>query len=210
MNRNLTDGRSTRANTRRKSRRAALLNAASTVFAERGYHQTRVSDIIEEAQVARGTFYLYFDSKSSIFLELLEQLLTTLRGTVGGVDMSQGAQPVDVQLRSIIRTLLEAIVENRELTKIVTREAVGLDAEVDRRLRDFYSELVDYVRDSLIVAERMGFARPLDHEVAATCVVGTIKQFMDRLVMTEHLPDINRMALAVLDFNLRGIVSPAS
>jgi AcrR family transcriptional regulator len=209
MNQDTTDGRSTRANTRRKSRRAALLTAASKVFATRGYHQTRVSDIIEEAQVARGTFYLYFDSKSSIFVELLEQLLESLRSTIVGVDMSENAQPVDVQLRGIIQTLLQAIVENRELTKIVTREAVGLDAEVDRRLRDFYSELVAYVRDSLMVAERMGFARPLDHEVAAMCVVGTIKQFMERLVMTEHLPDINRMALAVLDFNLRGIVSPA-
>ncbi len=50
MNQDTTDGRSMRANTRRKSRRAALLTAASKVFATRGYHQTRVSDIIEEAE----------------------------------------------------------------------------------------------------------------------------------------------------------------
>ena len=67
------DARTKRAEAMRESRRAHILHTALEVFATNGYHQTRVSDIIEAAGIARGTFYLYFESKSAIFLELLEQ-----------------------------------------------------------------------------------------------------------------------------------------
>jgi AcrR family transcriptional regulator len=54
--------------------RAALVKAARTVFERRGYHETRVVDITEDAGVAYGTFYTYFDSKEMIFSEVVAQL----------------------------------------------------------------------------------------------------------------------------------------
>src|SRR5690606_25495730 len=57
------DGRAARAERRRAERREAILSAAKTVFRDKGYHQASVHDIIDEAQIARGTFYLYFSSK---------------------------------------------------------------------------------------------------------------------------------------------------
>ena len=50
-----------------EERRAQLLAAARVVFARRGYHHASVSDILDEAKVARGTFYNYFDSKRAVF-----------------------------------------------------------------------------------------------------------------------------------------------
>ena len=69
------DGRILRANARREHRRALILDSAVETFSTKGYHQTRVADIIKSAGIARGTFYLYFESKNAIFLELLEGLL---------------------------------------------------------------------------------------------------------------------------------------
>ena len=73
-----TDGRSTRANRKKRvaSRRRQILDAARTgVCRKAAITTTHVSDVIEAAGIARGTFYLYFESKSAIFLELLEELL---------------------------------------------------------------------------------------------------------------------------------------
>lgn len=52
--------------------RDRLLTAAVEVFAAKGYTATRVSDIVGQAGVAQGTFYLYFRSKQAIFEELLD------------------------------------------------------------------------------------------------------------------------------------------
>jgi AcrR family transcriptional regulator len=61
------DGRVRRGHETREARRAQILESALTVFATKGYHETSVTDLVDAAGVARGTFYLYFDSKEAIF-----------------------------------------------------------------------------------------------------------------------------------------------
>ena len=54
-------------------RRHQFLDAATWVFARKGYRHAGISDIIARAGVARGTFYLYFDSKEQVFLAIVEE-----------------------------------------------------------------------------------------------------------------------------------------
>ena len=56
-----------------KARLASIIAAAETVFAERGYHQARMDDIAEAAELAKGTLYYYFKSKDEIYVHLLER-----------------------------------------------------------------------------------------------------------------------------------------
>jgi len=57
----------------REARRAELVSAAATVFAERGLDSATVGDIVKAAGVAQGTFYLYFDSKDDAVLAVAER-----------------------------------------------------------------------------------------------------------------------------------------
>jgi AcrR family transcriptional regulator len=52
-------------------RKEAILAAALTVFAERGYEAARLDDVAARAGVAKGTLYLYFKDKETLFEELL-------------------------------------------------------------------------------------------------------------------------------------------
>lgn len=56
-------------------RRAELVAAAASLFAERGVSDTAVSDIVRAAGVAQGTFYLYFDSKDAVICAVVEALI---------------------------------------------------------------------------------------------------------------------------------------
>ena len=205
-----SDGRTQRAKSQRRNRRDVILRAARPVFVEKGYHQTHVSDIIDAAGIARGTFYLYFDSKTAIFSELLDLSMGELRAAIVGVERGPDAPPVELQLASTVQRLLRTVVGNRLLTTFLVREAVGLDEEIDARLKTFYEDLLKYIRETLDEGQRMGFLRTMDTEVGAFCILGTIKQFMEQVVMHDRdVPkeDIDRLAIAVLDFNLRGILS---
>lgn len=202
------DRRVQRAHLQRENRRAEILDTALQVFARKGYHQTRVSDVIEEAGIGRGTFYLYFESKSAIFLELLDRLLARLRDSVVGVEKSAHAPPVETQLRGTVRRVVDTIVRNRLLTTIIIREAVGLDAEVDRKLREFYGSLIDYIRQALDEGRRMEVVRDVDTRMVAICILGAFKQLMEEHVMRgeDTASDVDRMAQAVLDFHLHGLL----
>src|SRR5258708_28690415 len=59
--------------------RQRQLEAAETLFAKKGYFDTSIVDITQAANVALGTFYLYFPSKLAIFQELVRQLNHNLR-----------------------------------------------------------------------------------------------------------------------------------
>lgn len=202
------DGRSVRASKKRRDRRVAILRAALVVFSRKGYHQTHVSDIIKAASIARGTFYLYFESKSAIFLELLDQLLQQMRASVSGVDTDEGSPPIALQLVGIVRNILNTVSDNKLLANIIIKQAVGVDAEVDEKLKEFYGRIVAYIQEALEEGQRMGVLRDVDTKVAAMCILGTIKQLMEQIVAEDgnESLEVDRMAMGVLDFNLHGLL----
>ena len=55
-----------------QARLLAILGAAESVFASKGYYETRMDDIANKAELAKGTIYYYFKSKEEIYLHLLE------------------------------------------------------------------------------------------------------------------------------------------
>lgn len=202
------DGRTLRAQKAREARRRQILEAALSVFAQQGYHQTSVSDLVSAAGVARGTFYLYFDGKAAIFHELMDDLMNELRGTIRGVDTSDGAEPIPSQLHGTVQRVLEALSDNRALCRILFREAVGLDEEVDRKLQSFYAALLRYIEQALRNGQELGFVRDLDVEVAASCALGSVKEVVSRyLVRSDDEFDLRSVAYGVLDFNMGGVVA---
>lgn len=206
MNESTADGRTLRAAKAREHRRAQILDAALQVFAKQGYHQTSVSDLVEAAGVARGTFYLYFDGKNAIFHELVDNLLTTLRATISGVDTTPGAAPIPEQLAVTLQNVLSALSDNRALCRILFREAVGLDDDVDAKLQVFYEGLRRYVQMALDNGQKLGFVRTMDTEVAASCALGAVKEVVSRyLVRNEDEVDLQTVARGVLDYSLRGV-----
>jgi len=204
----MTDGRSERARAKREETRARILVAAEQVFATKGYHDTGVADLVEAAGVARGTFYQYFDSKHAIFLELLDELLRRFRASVVGVDVSAGAETVRDQLVGIVTRVFHAAAEHRTLARIVFREAVGLDADVDDRLQDFEINLYTYVRNALTLGRELGWLREHDPEVVATLVYGGLRQLIDRRIVRGQATSdaLERAAVATVDHHLRGLL----
>ncbi|MEQ1505351.1 MAG: TetR/AcrR family transcriptional regulator [Myxococcota bacterium] len=201
------DGRVRRGQESREARRVQIKATALAVFSDKGYHETSVSDLVDAAGVARGTFYLYFDSKEAIFLELLDDLTVHLRSNIVGVDVTRGVASMGDQLHAVVVRILRAVVDNRPLTRIIFREAVGLHATVDARLRAFDDELHGYVARSLQLGAALGVIRPVDPQVAAAAVVGSVREIVHRYVVRADAPfDPDAVARALLDHHLRGLL----
>lgn len=62
-----------------KERKRQLVACAATLFAERGYAETRIKDIVEAAGVAKGLFYWYFENKEALFAEVAADIRLRLR-----------------------------------------------------------------------------------------------------------------------------------
>ncbi|MHB8383037.1 MAG: TetR/AcrR family transcriptional regulator [Candidatus Binataceae bacterium] len=102
---------------RREKTRADLLEAAETVIARKGYHDTRIADIATEADVGLGTFYLHFKTKNEIFIELIANGAQSLREQLA--EAKTGFDSPTDMLRITISTILDAAAENPESFRIV-------------------------------------------------------------------------------------------
>jgi AcrR family transcriptional regulator len=201
------DGRVKRGQESREARRSQIKETALRVFSEKGYHETSVTDLVDAAGVARGTFYLYFDGKEAIFLELLEDLTAHLRSNIVGIDLSSGAAPMAEQLHTIVVRILRTAVDNRPLTRIIFREAVGLHDAVDARLAAFDEELHGYVARSLQLGAALGVIRVVDPAVSASCVVGSLREVVHHCVVRSDTPvDLDKVAEGLIDHHFRGLI----
>ena len=82
----------------RTARRAELVSAASSVFARNGVANTAVSDIVKEAGVAQGTFYLYFESKDDVVMGVVERMVDQIVAGIEAVASATDASAVERML----------------------------------------------------------------------------------------------------------------
>ena len=112
--------------------RSALLAAARTVFEERGYPDTRVVDITQQAKVSYGSFYTYFPSKEAVFAEVVETMTEDFRATVRS-EPTPGCAPADLIERTN-RGYLRAYRQNAAMMAILEQAAhVNADLMATRR-----------------------------------------------------------------------------
>lgn len=194
----------------REQRRTQILRAAEEVFARLGYHRAGIADIIDRAGVARGTFYLYFESKRHVFEQLLDEFFEIIRSQVRRIDVTRGPDAVVEQIRGNATRVIDAILLHQNLGKILLSDAVGLDEECDEKLLSFYARLLGLIEGALTLGLSIGIVRPCDPRIVALCILGTLKEVLYHGVMKPR--DLPRETLAeeILQYNLRGLLNPVS
>jgi len=200
------DGRVSRAQKAREERRATLLVVARRIFSNKGYHATSIDDLIEEAGVARGTFYLYFESKRAIFDELLDGLFLTLAAQVRRIDVSEGAAPPAEQMNATVEQVFQTLIDNREIARLLLREAIGIDADFDRKLADFYGRIETLIMSAVSTGMQLGLVRPCDPKIVARCILGLVKEVTHfAFVEREGDVDAHHLVREMIAFTLTGL-----
>ena len=192
----------------REERRERVLRAAMRVFAQKGYHATSVGDIIQQAKIARGTFYLYFENKHQIFEAILEMALRGLVKQLHHIELTPESPPPLQQLRDNVSRIIAFLLSERELTQILLRHAEGMDVEFDRRLSEFYETIIELIQGVLRTGQLMALVRPCNRQIVAACILGSVKEVVARLTSgAKQVPDIDVVVEEIVSFGLRGIFS---
>jgi len=179
----MTRPRAARAPTVAKSeRRQQILTAARDEFAKRGYHQTTIDDIVAQAGVARGTFYLYFEDKRAIFSDLIDRFAAQLAMTIVRITTDDPTENVAAQVRENIRRIIGTCLGDRAMTKILFSDAVGVDPAFDRKLTNFYDSMVGLLTESLRDGQALGVVSDGEPRVLAYLTLGALKELLYQAV----------------------------
>lgn len=178
-------------------RRQVLLRAARDVFATKGYHEAKVDDIVALAKVAKGTFYLYFPDKRSVFSELVDVLFRRLGGAILKVDPNAD---VDAQIKHNIRATVAVLLDDPALTKILLSHATGMDPAFVSKTRSFYDGVKAILARSLAEGQTLGIVAEGDPKRLATFTVGALKELLSESVNTEPTIAREEIVDALFDF----------
>ena len=168
----------------KEATRRRLLDAAETVFADKGYHGAAVDDIIEASDSSKGGFYFHFANKEAIFLALIEALTPKLEAAVDRAIAGE-ADPV-AQLDAALRVALETFSRHRSLSKILLVEAVGLGHGFDEKLMRVRGRFAAMIQRRLDLAIQLGRIAPMDTETVAWVWFGAINEIVVRWLITRQ------------------------
>ncbi len=183
--------------------RGRLIEAAKRVFSKKGYHNAQIAHIIDEAGVARGTFYLYFKSKEEILKELLKEVVEELKERIRVVDLSR--DPVEQVVENVER-VVEFALEERELARIVLQR--NSDPELFRVIDEFFEEIANLIEHSLRLGIDMGIIRECDTSLIARGILGALKEIILSLLDKEGV-DTYSVAEEIIELGMRGVWKPA-
>ncbi|MDN4473267.1 TetR/AcrR family transcriptional regulator [Demequina zhanjiangensis] len=167
--------------TRGQATRRRLLEAAEEVFADAGYHEASIVRITERAGIGLGTFYLYFDSKQTIFEALVLDLNSRVRQAMSTA--MEGARDRMEAERLGFEGFFRFTAEHPALYRVV-REAELVSPET---MREHYARIVAGYREGLTAAQHDGeIDAELDPEVTAWALMGIGELIGMRYVLWER------------------------
>lgn len=154
---------------RKKERtRRGIYEAAMRLFARDGFESTTISDICEEADVGRGTFFLHFPSKAALLYEFNQQIAEEFKAT-----LAEPRAAARDELGALVDHIVAALVAQAEVMTAMLSEffaspdVLGAVSEQGTAMPELVAEIV--IRGQ----ERGEFCRTLDPRLVAASFLGT-------------------------------------
>lgn len=184
-----------------RSTRERILDVALDIFSNKGYHSTRLDDIVDEAHISKGSIYFHFPNKEKLFLALVDQFADLLeRRTTEAIAEAEGIERVRVALT----TVLETFGRYRRPAKILLVQAVGLGSVFEKKRMAIHTRFAALIQSYLDEAVAAGDIAPADTELIAHAWMGAIYNIVIQWVYTgEPTPD--RVMSTLLPLLLRSV-----
>jgi TetR/AcrR family fatty acid metabolism transcriptional regulator len=159
-------------------KRRQILDAAISVFATRGFHACRVSDVADEAGVAYGLVYHYFHSKEEILNTLFTERWQVMLDAIAEIDRQQDV-PARDKLYLVASFIIDSYRHEPDLMKViiveVTRAANSFGRDHLAKIREAYDMIGQIVEN----AQRGGTFKPdISSDFAALMFYGAIEQLL--------------------------------
>lgn len=157
----------------KESKRQKILAAATSVFAEKGFHQAKMDEIALRAQVAKGTLYYNYTSKSQLFAATVTAGMDEIMDKISSE--MESSLPFIEHFRMLVACTIRLYLHHSEVTRIYTNElSSGIDAETLDEIKTARQRFVTFVTDILKTGQDKGYLKPMNRHHAALALVGIV------------------------------------
>src|SRR5437867_456200 len=185
-------------------KRAAILRAATRVFARNGYFNSKVADIARAADVADGTVYLYFKSKEEILHSIFDQNMA--EAIAEGRKLIKGLKDPREKLRRIAVLHLARLGADRDLAVVFQVELRGSTKFMEEFSAAGFAEYLEILCRIFEEGQRAGvFRKELNAKLAAKILFGALDEMATNWIISKRSYKLEPMADVVMEVFLNGV-----
>jgi TetR/AcrR family transcriptional regulator, fatty acid metabolism regulator protein len=187
-------------------KREAILRAATAVFAEKGYFNSKVADIARAAGVADGTVYLYFKNKDDVLHSIFDRAMDEFIAE-GRRELASIQKPED-RLRRIAELHLERLGADRDMAIVFQVELRGSIKFMQEFSAAGFAEYLDIIRVTIEDGQKIGvFRADLKPIVCAKMLYGALDEMVTNWILSNRSYPLEPMAGEVLKVFFGGLLS---
>ena len=185
-------------------KREAIVRAAITVFARKGYFNSKVADIAAAAGIADGTVYLYFKSKDEILHSIFDRAMDEF--IAEGKNELSGLTDPETQLKRIAELHLEKLGADRDLAVVFQVELRGSTKFMQQFSAAGFAEYLDIICRTIADGQKSGaFRDDVKPVVAAKIFYGALDEMVTNWVLSQKPYRLEPLAGEVLKIFLSGL-----
>lgn len=187
----------------KKKKKETLFNSAYELFTTKGINSTAISDIVEKAGVAKGTFYLYFKDKYDIKNKLIAHKTHELFREAKSTLIAEHVQGLEEQLIFIIDHIIDTLVENKPLLNFISKNLVmgALKSALltgESSNNDFYEIFLSMVADDEYEYEHVDVMLFTIVELAGSAGYNSI-MYQEPIPIEQYKPFLYRSVRLIID-----------
>jgi len=192
--------------TKNKEKYYRIINAATKIFAKKGFFQAKVSDIAKEAQVADGTIYLYFENKDDILISLFEEQMKLVLANMKA-QLSEERDAVK-KIEKFAVTHLKLIESNKNVAEIIQVELRQSSKFMKEYKNEGFLEYLNLIADIIKEGQETGvFSRKVIPDIAKRAFFGALDEMSRFWVLSSRKKyDIETAAKQISGYFLRGLL----
>jgi TetR/AcrR family transcriptional regulator, fatty acid metabolism regulator protein len=182
-----------------------IIQAATKIFAQKGFFQAKVSDIAREAGVADGTIYLYFENKDDILISLFEEQMKRVLDNM--VERLAEQDDPARKLEEFALIHLRLIEENKDVAEIIQVELRQSSKFMKEYKNERFAEYLGLIADIIRLGQEKGvFRQDVIPGVAERAFFGALDEMSRFWVLSSRKEyDITTAAQQISSYFLRGI-----
>jgi TetR/AcrR family fatty acid metabolism transcriptional regulator len=183
-----------------------IIDAATKVFAKRGFFHAKVSDIAKEAQVADGTIYLYFENKDDILISLFEEKMkVVLENMMEEISKEKDAVK---KIEKFALTHLKLIELNKNVAEIIQVELRQSSKFMKEYKNERFLQYLNLIDDIIKEGQEQGvFKKEIIPGIAKRAFFGALDEMSRFWVLSSHKKyDIETAARQISGYFLYGLV----
>jgi len=187
-----------------------IINAATKIFAKKGFFQAKVSEIAKEAKVADGTIYLYFENKDSILISLFEEQMKRVLDNMRE-EISKETDSVK-KIEKFALTHLKLIEQNKDVAEIIQVELRQSSKFMKEYKNEKFAEYLNLIGDIIQEGQKEGlFKNDIIPGIAKRAFFGALDEMSRFWVLSSRKKyDIETAAKQISEYFLSGLINDAN